>query len=67
MPLDIRPTRVIELIEDGRFDEVLESMGAAVLRRLKVVKAREERKERLRQRRERAASKRVKQPKKVTR
>jgi hypothetical protein len=56
--LEPRPTRVIELIEDGKFDDLLQPMGAAVLRRLKVVEARKKREEKLKQRREKAAEKR---------
>lgn len=58
MAADIRKTRVIELIEDGRFDDVAEDMARALLKRLKVIEARKKRQERLRKRREKAAVKR---------
>jgi len=54
MPPQISKTRVLELIEDGRFDDMLEPMGNAILRRLKIVKARKERAEKLKRRREKA-------------
>lgn len=58
MPVDLRKTRVVELIEDGRFDDMLEPMGKAILRRLRVRKDREERLAKNKARREKAARKR---------
>lgn len=52
---DIRPTRIIELIEDGRFDPIVEDIGRAVLKRIKLKEERKKRQDKLAQRRAKAA------------
>lgn len=54
MPPGITKTRVVELIEDGRFDDILEEMARAILKRLRIKKARQERQDKNRRRREKA-------------
>jgi hypothetical protein len=54
VPPQVSKTRVLDLIEDGRFDDMLEPMGHAILKRMKLVKARDERAEKLKKRREKA-------------